>query len=116
MAKRKSSKDTRPDFLRDNGDRIEKISANDIWSAITLKHEPTRKVVGFLLVVFSAVLAIAFTSFFFSWKLDQSLMTRSDQFTVVGEVTSNEKCECNFGELTWLKVDGPDTDPNACTT
>ena len=78
MAKRKSSKDTRPDFLRDNGDRIEKISANDIWSAITLKHEPTRKVVGFLLVVFSAVLAIAFTSFFFSWKLDQSLMTRSD--------------------------------------
>ena len=78
MAKRKSSTDTRPDFLRDNGDRIEKISANDIWSAITLKHEPTRKVVGFLLVVFSAVLAIAFTSFFFSWKLDQSLMTRSD--------------------------------------
>jgi len=78
MAKRKSSKDTRPDFLRDNGDRIEKISANDIWSALTLKHEPTRKVVGFLLVVFSAVLAIAFTSFFFSWKLDQSLMTRSD--------------------------------------
>ena len=78
MAKRKSSKDTRPDFLRDNGDRIDKISANDIWSAITLKHEPTRKVVGFLLVVFSAVLAIAFTSFFFSWKLDQSLMTRSD--------------------------------------
>mgnify|MGYP006205854533 FL=1 len=78
MAKRKSSKDTRPDFLRDNGDSIEKISANDVWSAITLKHEPTRKVVGFLLVVFSAVLAIAFTSFFFSWKLDQSLMSRSD--------------------------------------
>ena len=78
MAKRKSSKDTRPDFLRDNGDRIQKISANDVWSAITLKHEPTRKVVGFLLVVFSALLAIAFTSFFFSWKLDQSLMGRSD--------------------------------------
>ncbi|GDX50652.1 DNA translocase FtsK [Bacteroidota bacterium] len=78
MAKRKSSKDTRPDFLRDQGDRIEKISANDVWSAITLKHEPTRKVVGFLLVVFAAVLAISFTSFFFSWKLDQSLMSRSD--------------------------------------
>ena len=78
MAKRKSSKDIRPDFLRDQGDRIEKISAKDVWSAITLKHEPTRKVVGFLLVVFSAVLAIAFTSFFFSWKLDQSLMTLSD--------------------------------------
>jgi len=44
MAKRKSSKDTRPDFLRDQGDRIEKISAKDVWSAITLKHEPTRKV------------------------------------------------------------------------
>ena len=43
MAKRKSSKDTRPDFLRDQGDRIEKISAKDVWSAITLKHEPTRK-------------------------------------------------------------------------
>ena len=78
MAKRKSSKDTRPDFLRDQGDRIEKISAKDVWSAITLKHEPTRKVVGFLLVVFAAVLAISFTSFFFSWKLDQSLMSRSD--------------------------------------
>jgi S-DNA-T family DNA segregation ATPase FtsK/SpoIIIE len=78
MAKRKSSKDTRPDFLRDQDDRIEKISAKDVWSAITLKHEPTRKVVGFLLVVFAAVLAISFTSFFFSWKLDQSLMSRSD--------------------------------------
>jgi len=78
MAKRKSSKDTRPDFLRDQGDRIEKISAGDVWSAITLKHEPTRKVVGFLLVVFAAVLAISFTSFFFSWKLDQSLMSGSD--------------------------------------
>lgn len=78
MAKRKSSKDARPDFLRDQGDRIEKISAKDVWSAITLKHEPTRKVVGFLLVVFAAVLAISFTSFFFSWKLDQSLMSRSD--------------------------------------
>jgi DNA segregation ATPase FtsK/SpoIIIE, S-DNA-T family len=78
MAKRKSSKDTRPDFLRDQGDRIEKISAKDVWSAITLKHEPTRKVVGFLLVVFAAVLAISFTSFFFSWKLDQSLMSRSN--------------------------------------
>lgn len=78
MAKRKSSKDTRPDFLRDQGDRIEKISAHDVWSAITLKHEPTRKVVGFLLVVFAAVLAISFTSFFFSWKLDQSLMLGSD--------------------------------------
>lgn len=77
MAKRKSSKDTRPDFLRDQGDRIEKISAKDVWSAITLKHESTRKVVGFLLVVFAAVLAISFTSFFFSWKLDQSLMSRS---------------------------------------
>jgi DNA segregation ATPase FtsK/SpoIIIE, S-DNA-T family len=78
LAKRKSSKDTRPDFLRDQGDRIEKISAKDVWSAITLKHEPTRKVVGFLLVVFAAVLAISFTSFFFSWKLDQSLMSHSD--------------------------------------
>ena len=78
MASRKKSKDTRPDFLRDQGDRIEKISAKDVWSAITLKHEPTRKVVGFLLVVFAAVLAISFTSFFFSWKLDQSLMSRSD--------------------------------------
>jgi S-DNA-T family DNA segregation ATPase FtsK/SpoIIIE len=77
MAKRKSSKDPRPDFLRDQGDRTEKISVNDVWSAITLKHQPTRKVVGFLLVVFAAVLAISFTSFFFSWKLDQSLMSQS---------------------------------------
>lgn len=29
-------------------------------------------------MVFAAVLAISFTSFFFSWKLDQSLMSRSD--------------------------------------
>lgn len=77
MAKRKASKDSRPDFLRDQGDRMDKISAQDMWSAITLKHEPTRKVVGFLLVVFAAVLAISFTSFFFSWKLDQSLMSGS---------------------------------------
>ena len=78
MASKKNKKDQRPDFLKDNGDRMDKISGKDVWSAITLQHEPTRKVVGFLLVVFAAVLAISFTSFFFSWKLDQSLMTGSD--------------------------------------
>ena len=78
MAAKKTKKDQRPDFLRDGQDRVEKISGKDLWSAITLQHEPTRKVVGFLLVVLSAVLAISFTSFFFSWKLDQSLMSASE--------------------------------------
>ena len=78
MASRKKNKDQRPDFLRGDQDKLEKISGKDVWSILTLQHEPTRKVFGFLLVVFSAVLAISFTSFFFSWKLDQSLMSASE--------------------------------------
>lgn len=78
MASRKKNKDQRPDFLRGDHDKTEKLSGKDIWSIVTLQHDPTRKVVGFLLVVFSAVLAISFTSFFFSWKLDQSLMSASE--------------------------------------
>ena len=78
MASRKKNKDQRPDFLRGDQDKLEKISGKDVWSILTLQHEPTRKVLGFLLIVFSAVLAISFTSFFFSWKLDQSLMSAGE--------------------------------------
>ena len=79
MAKKQSSKDKRPDFLRDqSSDKTEKITGKDVWQAITLRHDPTRKVVGFALIALSLVMAISFVSFFFSWNMDQSLMSTND--------------------------------------
>ena len=79
MAKKQSSKDKRPDFLRDQStDKTEKITGNDVWMAITLRHDPTRKVVGFALIALSLVMLISFVSFFFSWNMDQSLMSTND--------------------------------------
>ncbi len=72
MGKHKSNKDSRPDFLRDKDDRIEKVSAKDIWSAITLQHPPTRKVVGFFMIVMSVLMAIGFISFLFTGQRDQN--------------------------------------------
>lgn len=79
MAKGKASKDKRPDFLRDGkSDQTEKITAKDIWLAITLKHDPTRKVVGFMLLALSLVMFISFVSFYATWNLDQSLLATND--------------------------------------
>lgn len=72
MGKHKSSKDSRSDFLRDNDDRMEKVSAKDIWSAITLQHPPTRKVVGFFMIIMSVLMAIGFFSFLFTGQRDQN--------------------------------------------
>jgi len=78
------------DFLKDKpNDRNEKISGKDFFSAATLKNETTRRIVGFLLLTFSAVTFISFISFFFSWKADQSFLADSqweDYLEELGEV------------------------------
>jgi S-DNA-T family DNA segregation ATPase FtsK/SpoIIIE len=79
MAKSKQSNDKRPDFLRDqSSDKTEKITGKDIWLALTLRHDPTRKVFGFTLIALSLIMGISFISFFFSWNMDQSLMATDD--------------------------------------
>ncbi len=79
MAKLKQSKDKRPDFLRDKStDKTEKITGKDVWLAITLQHEPSRKVFGFALIALSIIMGISFISFFFSWNMDQSLLSSED--------------------------------------
>jgi S-DNA-T family DNA segregation ATPase FtsK/SpoIIIE len=66
------------DFLKDKpNDRNEKISGKDIFKAASLKNETTRRILGFLLLTFSVVTFISFTSFFFSWKSDQSFLADS---------------------------------------
>lgn len=65
-------KDTAKDFQKDNpADGQLKVTASDVKGMATLKNEQTRKILGFLLLVFSAVLFISFISFFFTWKTDQ---------------------------------------------
>ena len=66
------------DFLKDKpNDRNEKISGKDIFKAASLKNETTRRILGFLLLTFSIVTFVSFTSFFFSWKSDQSFLADS---------------------------------------
>ena len=79
MAKGKSTKDKRPDFLRDNkSDQADNITVKDVWLAITLRHDPARKVVGFMLLALSLVMFISFISFYITWNLDQSLLATND--------------------------------------
>lgn len=79
MVKTKQSKDKRPDFLRDqSSDKTEKITGKDVWLAVTLRHDPSRKVFGFAIIALSLIMAISFVSFFFSWNMDQSLMSTDD--------------------------------------
>ncbi|MBL7813338.1 MAG: DNA translocase FtsK [Bacteroidetes bacterium] len=45
---------------------------------VLLRNENARKVVGLLLLVFTAILFISFVSFFFSWKSDQDFLAGGD--------------------------------------
>lgn len=51
----------------------EKISMAHRWEQFLLfyRNERTQKIVGLLLILFSAYLSIAFVSYFFSWNIDQ---------------------------------------------
>ncbi len=78
-APKKKTNPQKTDFLKEKpGDTQERISGQDLWNAATLQHEPTRKAVGFLLLVFTAILFISFISFFFSWTRDQSFLADGD--------------------------------------
>ena len=75
------------DFLKDNpSDRDSRISGREIFAAASLKNETTRRVLGFLLLTFSAVTFISFTSFFFSWKSDQSFLADANWETYLEEL------------------------------
>jgi S-DNA-T family DNA segregation ATPase FtsK/SpoIIIE len=78
-APKKKTNPKKTDFLKEKpGDTQDRISGQDVWNAATLQHEPTRKAVGFLLLVFTAILFISFISFFFSWTRDQSFLADGD--------------------------------------
>ncbi|MGZ4090443.1 MAG: DNA translocase FtsK 4TM domain-containing protein, partial [Bacteroidia bacterium] len=53
--------------------RKEKTSLIQRWQQLTAiySNERTQKIIGLLLVLFSSYLAIAFTSYFFTWDVDQ---------------------------------------------
>ncbi len=78
-APKKKTASKKTDFLKEKpGDAQERISSEDLWNAATLQHEPTRKAVGFVLLILTAVLFISFISFFFSWTQDQSFLADGD--------------------------------------
>ncbi len=58
--------------------RKEKVSGESTSNFIKiLKDEKTHKIFGLFLLLMSVFLLIAFTSYFFTWKTDQSLVTGS---------------------------------------
>ena len=75
--KQSSKKSKSPaDFLKERpSDKSEQISSKEILKAATLKNDTTRKVVGFLLLMLSIIFLISFTSYFFTWQTDQSLLS-----------------------------------------
>ncbi len=82
-APKQSSKKTKSsaDFLKERPtDKTDQISGKEIWNAATLKNDTTRKVIGFLLLVFSIILLVSFISFFFTWQTDQSVASDGGDF------------------------------------
>ncbi len=78
-AKTKKKSNAITDFLKDAPkDKNQKVSAKEVFKAASLKNDATRRVLGFLLLTASIVLFVSFTSFFFSWKTDQSFLADGD--------------------------------------
>ncbi|MBS3914878.1 MAG: DNA translocase FtsK 4TM domain-containing protein [Bacteroidetes bacterium] len=72
MAKQPKKENSKKDFDSDHGPEPGiKVTGEDVRGIATLRNEQARKIAGFLLLVFTAVLLISFISFFFSWKSDQ---------------------------------------------
>jgi S-DNA-T family DNA segregation ATPase FtsK/SpoIIIE len=82
VSERKSkskSNSSSTDFLKEKAaEKNDQISSGEILEAASLKNDTTRKVLGFLILVFSVILFISFISFFFSWKYDQSFLADGD--------------------------------------
>ena len=92
MAKTTKKDNLGPDFDTSTQTDIPgKITGKDVRDIAFLKNEQARKVFGFLLLVFSAVLLISFISFFFSWKSDQDMVASAadwEQYNAGGEVSN----------------------------
>lgn len=68
-----------PDFDKSAGTEAPgKVTGEDVRDIALLKNEQARKVFGFLLLVFTAILFISFVSFFFSWKSDQDFLASAN--------------------------------------
>lgn len=65
--KKKTDKKDNPDLL--NPDKEAEVTVQEV-----VKDERTKKIMGVIAVLFSAFLAIAFTSYFFTWQQDQDLV------------------------------------------
>lgn len=78
MAGRKQNGDKMSDFDKSKaGDNPAPLKQKDVAQIASLQSEQARKVAGFLLLVFTAVLLISFVSHFFSWKSDQDIVAGS---------------------------------------
>ncbi len=87
----KSKKNTLSDFLTEKpGDQDDRISGKDILHAASFKNENTRRILGFLLLTFAMVSFISFTSFFFSWKYDQSFLGDAHWEEYVADIGDGE--------------------------
>jgi S-DNA-T family DNA segregation ATPase FtsK/SpoIIIE len=79
MAAKKQEKEKLTDFDKSSkGEKPAPVDRKQVADIATLKNEQARKVFGFLLLVFTAVLLISFVSFYFSWKSDQDFLAGGD--------------------------------------
>jgi len=71
--KPKNAPKTKPETVPNATPKKQKISLLQRWQQIQsfYSNERTQKIVGLMLVLFSSYLAIAFTSYFFTWDVDQ---------------------------------------------
>ena len=66
MAAKKQEKEKLTDFDKSSkGEKPAPVGGKQVADIATLKNEQARKVFGFLLLVFTAVLLISFVSFYF---------------------------------------------------
>lgn len=81
-------------------DDTPKVTGEDFRGIATLKNEQARKISGFLLLVFTAVLLISFISYFFTWKSDQHIIENdsvSNAMGLMGVYLSKFFIENGFG-------------------
>lgn len=71
--KPKSAPKSKPEKQETASAKKQKISLAQRWQQLTAfyANERTQKIVGLFLILFSSYLAIAFTSYFFTWDVDQ---------------------------------------------
>ncbi len=67
------------DFIRDKQEQQEEpIDRKQAFRFMLFRDEKSKKIAGFFLLMFSIFLMLSFTSFLFSWNMDQDVVIASD--------------------------------------